>query len=448
MFAALAASCGLSGLSLNEQLDAILDVKELKGALVSATVADLDGNLIYARNSDLRLMPASNQKLLSVAYALWKLGPEYRPKTSIWKLGDRLVVDSNGDPSMSTARLLEARQKLGITGIVPVFVRQAYEPGYGPGWEWDDLPNRYAPRISAWTVDKGSFELWADLKSVYLKENPFGISIREWPDSKMSWDYDRVNQSITFRGPKPAKPTFLEAFALLNPARSASSTLGGPHYAAFEVPRTAPTLTLDGTSIGELAKLCLVPSDNFHAENLLLMAALKDGPLVRDSYGIAAARMKDFLVKTVGADASDFDPYDGSGLSRHNNVTTGGIVKLLAWAKRQPFANLWAKSLAAAGSGTLANRLVGSSFVGKTGTLNKVVSLSGYVRLKDGREAIVSVVVNHYLGPSKGARDVADAFVRKVEDGTGSGTRLAASVAYGHDVSLKRDRAPYGDWLP
>jgi D-alanyl-D-alanine carboxypeptidase len=129
-------------------------------------------------------------------------------------------------------------------------------------------------------------------------------------------------------------------------------------------------------------------------------------------------------------------------------VTARGISRILIWAKKQTFAGLWVDAMAKPGAGTLANRLENSTFRGKTGTLNKVVSLSGYCKLKSGQDVVVSVIVNHYIGPSATARNVADAFVRKVEEGTGFGTKRELGAAYGHFVPNKVDRRARLHWLP
>ena len=66
------------------------------------------------------------------------------------------------------------------------------------------------------------------------------------------------------------------------------------------------------------------------------------------------------------------------------------------------------------GIGTLAKRLNGVDFIGKTGTLDMVSSLSGFVKCKDGETKIVSVVLNHYGCTESEAREILDRFVENV----------------------------------
>ncbi len=71
---------------LSPNLDAILDVPELKGAVYGAVVTRPGGEVLYERTADLHVMPASNQKLISCAFALATFGPEYRPQPRSWKI--------------------------------------------------------------------------------------------------------------------------------------------------------------------------------------------------------------------------------------------------------------------------------------------------------------------------------------------------------------------------
>jgi D-alanyl-D-alanine carboxypeptidase/D-alanyl-D-alanine-endopeptidase (penicillin-binding protein 4) len=155
-----------------------------------------------------------------------------------------------------------------------------------------------------------------------------------------------------------------------------------------------------------MVRACLAPSDNNVAEHLLLMAGSKPN----DDYPAARRALTEFLEGTVGTPPFDIIPYDGSGLSRHNLVTARALARLLAWCDAQPTSDLWRASLALPGQpGTLRNRLAGVNFAGKTGSLNHVSSLSGYV----GDRTVV-IMMNHFRGSAEAAREIQDAIVRRV----------------------------------
>jgi D-alanyl-D-alanine carboxypeptidase/D-alanyl-D-alanine-endopeptidase (penicillin-binding protein 4) len=395
-------------------LDAILDDPKLSGAIVSATVADIDGKVLFERNSGLRVVPASNQKLLSNAFALYALGPSYRPTTKIWKLSDRTVVDSPGDPLLSHRILVEARRRLRLNPLYPVYVREAYTPGIPATWENDDLPNKYAAAVTAFTVDRGSFELWNANGRPEFRPQSYGVRVERAAGDAIGIAYDPFARKVRVTGALPKAEARLDTLALPKPNEAAASLLGQRFIPAETVPASDPDLVILGSPVADMLRACLVPSDNNIAEHLLLIAAHARG---ENPYPQARESLTSFLTQTVGLLKEDFRPYDGSGLSRHNLVTTRGLTQLLAWQNRQTSAGIFRHALAKPGIGTLGSRLQGVGFEGKTGTLDMVVALSGYVRAADGRERIVSLVFNHFGASSNEARALADAFVKQVAAG-------------------------------
>ena len=75
------------------------------------------------------------------------------------------------------------------------------------------------------------------------------------------------------------------------------------------------------------------------------------------------------------------------------------FTKLLVYAARQPWGEEWRATLPVAGvDGTLEDRFKNTPLAGrmwaKTGTLNEVTGLSGYVRAASGRTVAFSILVN------------------------------------------------------
>lgn len=426
------------------QIDAVLDRPEFKGAIVAAVVREVDGETVYSRNEDTLLMPASNQKLFTVAYALDTLGPNYRPRTMFWKARDGLFVKSEGDPSMTFAKLVEIRRKLGVRPGARIRVVQSFNPGFGPGWEWDDLPNRYAPWISAFSFEGNSFELWGDSNRFWIKPWDFGVQIK-YLGGPGANSFDLFTKRLLVRGNRPASPGFVEGFAMPNPHILAARVLGGTFVESSQAPKTKPDLTVEGASMAELAKACLPKSDNFIAESLLWMAASRSAPIPKSDYETARERFRTFLTKTVGIEGGAIDPFDGSGLSRHNGISAKAVIRLLEWAKGRPWSQVWMDSMAKPGLGTLKSRLAGTSFLGKTGTLHKVSSLSGYVTTKDGRELAISLIFNHYLASDSQVRAAQDEIVRILETTTKDGPHRADISLNAHPVPHQGNRATYGN---
>lgn len=393
-------------------LPSALDVPALDGAIVAAYATTLDGKPIFARNESVRVMPASNQKLLTAAFALNTLGPDARQATRVWKERDRNVVEAEGDPLLSRDDLL----KLDLDRTKQVDVVQAYAPGIPGGWEHDDLKDKYAASIYALSVDRGAFELWGDHGKPQLRPAAYGVKIERRKGPKLDWIYDPFARKLIVTGPIPEKAARIDTLATSRADFVAASLLGRSPRLATEVPSRAADITLPGHTIAESVAACLPPSDNNIAEHLFLNAATKFGSLGEDPYETARPRLRNFLERIVGAPFADVLPIDGSGLARQNLVTARAMNAVLRWADHQPFRDLWRASLAKSGGpGTLRNRLADVGFAGKTGSLSRVAALSGYLKRRDGSEIVVSVIVNHYAATDAEVRAAMDAWVRSLE---------------------------------
>ncbi len=100
----------------------------------------------------------------------------------------------------------------------------------------------------------------------------------------------------------------------------------------------------------------------------------------------------------LGDDASLIHLADGSGLSHANRTTASAMARLLAGAAANPaIAKPLAGALSVAGvNGTLARRLpaLRGRVLAKSGTLDNVSALAGYVRAKSGRRYAFAVLMN------------------------------------------------------
>ena len=381
-----------------QSLDTFLNVPELSGSIVCVSIADENGKLLYDRNGDLRVAPASNEKLFSAAFALWELGANFHPVTNFWKQPDQVVVESTGDPTLSYAQLTKVAVDLKLDGSLPVLVKEAYAPEIPGGWETGDLPNRYAAPVASFSVDQASFDLWNRGGQVQLEPIPYGVKIRRIGAEigPGSFRYDPIAREVTISGAFPPKDELLDTLAVPCADEAAASLLGSTFRRENRVPSFTPSAVVTGPALSEIIGRCLQHSDNNMAENLLLMGAGHEGPLPDDPYPLALKRLRAFETNVVGISDHVLVPHDGSGLTRGNLATTGAVVKLLVWCTRQPTASLWRGALATPGAGTLANRLKGTKFQGKTGSLSNVTALSGYLQNSKGELRIISVIVNGY----------------------------------------------------
>lgn len=416
--------------TLGEKVDALLASPALEGGLSSVTITDRDGMVLYEHNSGVRVVPASNQKLLTNIFAFATLSPDYRPLTRFARQGDKVYVDSAGDPEMSWAELQQMGKALEIPRGAKVFTKLAYNPGYGPSWEWDDLPNRYAPKITAFCVEEAGFTLRSKDHEVLPLAPALGVEVlRRREEQGATVDFDPASGRLRVRGELSKEEKVLDTLAQPNPLATSCAVLGGKWSGMVtNLPEGLAWTDHLGKTLYEISKECLVDSDNHSAEHLLLMSASKLKPLPeRREYSVASDLMAEFYRKIL-AHPNDFRPTDGSGLSRHNFVTTRGLTEILRWAFAQPWGEQFRSALVKAGDGTLKGRNPGKTFCGKTGTLNSVISLSGTVTNTVGKERFVSVIFNHSISSTREQREVADAIMRTVEEDASAVTENDAAA--------------------
>ena len=149
-------------------------------------------------------------------------------------------------------------------------------------------------------------------------------------------------------------------------------------------------------------------SQNLHAELLLRLLGKLYG--TDGSFEEGARVVRQFMVN-AGVENGDFFLYDGCGLSTNDKITPRAFTRLLAYASKQPWGEAWRETLPVAGvDGTLDHRFTNSPLKGrmwaKTGTLDEVNTLSGYVNAASGRMLAFSILVNDRY-PGSNAEDEA-----------------------------------------
>jgi D-alanyl-D-alanine carboxypeptidase/D-alanyl-D-alanine-endopeptidase (penicillin-binding protein 4) len=144
-------------------------------------------------------------------------------------------------------------------------------------------------------------------------------------------------------------------------------------------------------------KVTLKVSQNLHAE-----LYLRDlGRYEANNGSIAqGARVVHQFALDAGVNPTGFIFFDGSGMSHDDVVTPHAITTLLAYASRQSWGSIYRNALPTGGvDGTLSDRFTSPSMRGrvhaKTGTLDEVNSLSGYVKARSGRTYVFSILCNN-----------------------------------------------------
>jgi D-alanyl-D-alanine carboxypeptidase/D-alanyl-D-alanine-endopeptidase (penicillin-binding protein 4) len=166
----------------------------------------------------------------------------------------------------------------------------------------------------------------------------------------------------------------------------------------------ADAKTIYSTKSDSVFKQMLLPSDNFVAEQLLLVYANKLG------IELNTGKVIDYVTKTYLTELPDKPRWvDGSGLSRSNLFTPRDMVKLLELIYHEVKDEKRLFDLLPAGgkSGTLRNAYPKTDYpfvFGKTGSLSNNHNQSGYVVTKKGRVLIFSFMNNSFVLPTAEVR--------------------------------------------
>jgi serine-type D-Ala-D-Ala carboxypeptidase/endopeptidase (penicillin-binding protein 4) len=165
--------------------------------------------------------------------------------------------------------------------------------------------------------------------------------------------------------------------------------------APFELTR------LESPPLNLIAAKTMKPSQNMFTETILRTLGEQigdktDPKLMSDERGLKV--VSNFL-QSIGIAADAVIQHDGSGLSRHNLITPASNVQLYTYMSRSRFAQVWRDALPiGAVDGTIKSRfintLAANNVRAKTGTLDQVSSLTGYVTTSSGEKLVFSIIVN------------------------------------------------------
>ncbi len=157
-----------------------------------------------------------------------------------------------------------------------------------------------------------------------------------------------------------------------------------------------------GRPLADIIFPILNSSQNWFAEMLLkvLGRELKG----EGSWAAGLDVERRFLIDSVKIDSTAFALEDGSGLAAGNLVTPHAFAQLLAYMHRHPKGPAFVAGLPHAGQpGSLLRRFVGTALEGrviaKTGSIDRVNSLSGYIERANGRSITFSVQANGHAVP-------------------------------------------------
>ena len=390
--------------------------------------------------------PASTMKLFSFYAGLHLLGDSL-PSLRSFSRNDTLFFQGTGDPTLLHGDVPSHRayqfllhrpeHKLAYCDIACV-------PAYGPSWTWDDYGYYFQP-------ERGAFPIYGNTVRFYAAAP---LPARAGGVAAVPPAAARVRVLPRFFAPLvgPATPDLLtpgldkdthvlrapneNRFYVLPSAkkwvdetpfitsrglmlRLLGDTLRRATTAAAWRPRPGQDSirTLYGLRVDSLYRRMLRVSDNFLAEQLLLMCSTKIGN--HDS--LSTGRVIRYARKNLLTGLPDPVFWvDGSGLSRLNLITPRTLTGLLLKLHQElPERRLLSLLAAGGGQGTLRKRYhdaAGPWVWGKTGTLSNNLNVCGYLRTKSGRLLAFSFLNNNHVADSGDMRNEVERVLRQVRE--------------------------------
>ncbi|NPE48577.1 peptidase S13 [Sphingobacterium sp. arapr2] len=368
---------------------------------------DLTANkFVMDVNGNKHFTPASNTKMYTTYAALELLGDSI-PGLEYVERGDSLLIWGTGDPTflhnrLDTRVVFNFLKKTNKTiYLVPGTMKNKF---YAHGWAMEDFEAYYQPEISTFPI-YGNVVTFRQKGYNYLNTSPtsFQKDLDFLPEPKAGdFELSRSFRSNSFWMSKRPVPNdyvnevpFIYSDSLF--VKLLSDTLG-KKVGLLNYKKPNDTKIVYSGETKNLIREMMLPSDNFIAEQFLMMCSWKqfgqfDTYLVRDW-------MKNKVYTFFSDEVAIFD---GSGLSSYNKVTPQNNIDLLVLLKNKiPDEQQRFRMFPAGGvDGTLKrtySKDQGVPFVfAKTGTITSVYNQSGYLITRSGRRLAFSFMNNNYI---------------------------------------------------
>ena len=407
-----------------------------------------DDKVLVEVNPDNAFLPASVMKVVTTATAVEKLGPDFRYRTGVYANGamdERGVLDGDiilvgrGDPNLIDAygdlrqpsalrNLAEKIQEMGIREITgDVIGDDSYfaPSGGGRGTVFSaEKGTLYGAPVTALSINNNVINVTARApesgKDVTVELTPrtshFRIrnqAVIGGADAKQTLSIQllRNSNTLVISGTLPVSKAVTRTIVLNKPAETTAAIFKEElERKGVKVKGKVRAIHYGGVKTGikdswifltEHESMPLIRgieiinkrSQNLHAEMLLRTLGAELRGFGSNEAGIEA--VKAFLVG-AGIDIKNIRLYDGCGLSRENFLTPRFQTSLLEFLIRRPYFDLFLNTLSVSGTdGTLRSRLSSDSVKGsihaKTGSLNGVVTLSGYIATQSKKNLVFSI---------------------------------------------------------
>ena len=403
----------------------------MRGAHVSAYVISAQtGEVLYAREPDAAMVPASTLKLVIGSATLDALGTAFSFTTTLATDGGALYLQGSGDPLLQPQDFDDAARTLATFGLTKFSALDGDagtpRPRYPGGWQVDDLAYDYAAPPNMLAIDENALHIAVHPAAVgapptlTIEPSTTAVTVVNEATTGAARSDDTTGLRLSWNAPAtlivtgsvPANETDDELdAAILDPSRvtlelvAGALTRGGIDFAS--APQLAQTpagarvvWTHRSPALPKLLRDMWQPSNNLLAESLLdALAPTRDAALDRERTWL----------QSIGVDPATTTLADGSGLSAYDRISARDLVTILTHDWNGPNRAIVLGALPVAGqSGTLVKDFTAPPLAGnviaKTGTVNHTRTLAGYLLTPHGT-LIFALMINNWMddGPHASA---------------------------------------------
>lgn len=450
---------------LPTNLQEALTKAQLPAESVAIVVQPVDGGApIISHNAAKAMNPASVMKLVTTYAALEALTPAYRWKTEVYRNGTLnqgvldgdLIIKGYGDPALNITefwRLLQQVQQQGIRQVKGNLILDlsVYAPEVSQRPVLDDEPWRaYNANPSALLLNgrntsfrfavantgnkptvqiSQEFEL-PQIRVINTMQTRKGACSDWRGDLRYSITPQADGVTVAFSGtlPDQCDERYLELSVLSDTQyvffsfKKLWAQLGGQFNGQLVLAPATDANTLVTTwlssPLDSVVRDINKWSNNVMARQLLLTIALEAGFTTADEAGAVLALKQ--VLRQRGLQFPELVLENGSGLSRIERVSAEHLAQLLVTAWQRPVMPVLMASMPILGlDGTTKKRLADSASKGmaylKTGSLEGVSSIAGYVQDQAGKRYVLVVLANH--ARASAVRAVQDALLKQLIEG-------------------------------
>jgi D-alanyl-D-alanine carboxypeptidase/D-alanyl-D-alanine-endopeptidase (penicillin-binding protein 4) len=453
--------------SIKNYIDKEKESKLFQNASWSVTARYLDsGESIVAYNSEQALAPASNMKLLTSSSALDILGEDYKFSTKIFYDGEidangvlngNVYIVGGGDPTLGynlvkgvlalddlMATWVKAFNNKGINAIKGNIIADdlLYDRIPIPNnWYWIDLGNYYATSTSALTINNNLYYLYfkpgkkvGDVAKVLRTEpiidgltftnnmktgrkgsgdNGYIFNAPLQFNATLRGTIPKGKKEFSIKGSIPNPPLFAVQYLKLKLNDAGISVKGNAILIEKEREYTISKQIIETLSppIKEIVLIVNKKSDNLYTEMLLRAIGFKAKGEGSVEKGVEA--VKDYFKKNE-ININGLLMFDGCGLSRSDAITTNLMLDLLSMITKKKYFNSFYNSLAVVGDkkdiSSYRNYGLGTAIEKnahiKSGVIEGVRAYSGYLKDRNGRTIVFSMIANNFNGSGSAVSNI------------------------------------------